>query len=735
MLNYFKEKFIPISSGLILVFGLGALFYWNPPAIEKSVLFYDNAIYQLKVRYFYKPIKKNTPIAIVDIDDKSITEIGRWPWSRSTMAKLANNLFERNAAVVAFDMIFSESEKNILKNVIEKAKKTNPEVIDELESVAHYFDNDEEFAKSLEKGEAVLGFILGDFYKSVGKLPKPLYELSKEDQFLLIPTYQKYLANIPLLEKAGKSGGFLNASVDSDGIIRKAAFILSYENGIYPSLGLQSVMKYLLEDKFQLEIGEYPSRKVLEGIDIGMFNIPLDPWGQALIPFRGPPFTFEYISAAEVINGKVLKEKIENKLIFVGSSAVGIGDLFPTAMAPFYAGVEVHASIAAGVIDDYFPYKPEWRRGLSLALLIVLGLACVFIFPAFGPLFSLLILVLSISGLLTFDFWMWKKDGVVLSMFAPIFTTVLLYTLNELYGYFFEARKKKKMQNIFGQYVPPERIEAMMQVGEKAALQGENKEIAILFSDIRSFTTISEKLSAQEIKEFLNQYLTAMTQEIFNNKGTIDKYVGDMIVAFWGAPLDDPDRDYHAILSALHMQKNLSHVNLDLKKSKGIELAIGIGINTGVVNVGDMGSKFRRAYTVLGDAVNLGSRLESLTKQYHVPIIVGQNTFEKTKERFLFKLVDKVIVKGKNEAITIYEPVCPIEEKNDALEKEVNMQKEALEAYWKRDWGKSRQLLEELTKGYPMHTNFYGVYLKRIEELEKTPPDEKWDGVYVFHEK
>ena len=726
---------MPISFGLVLVLGLAALFYWNPPPIEKSVLFYDNAIYQLKIRYFYKPIKKDTPIVIIDVDDKSITEIGRWPWSRSTISKLTKSLFDLKAAVVAFDMIFSESERNILKKVIERAKKTDPEVVDELESIEHYFDSDEEFSKTLAMGEAVLGFILGDFHKSVGMLPKPVYKLSKEEEFLRVLKYQNYLSNLPILDTAAKSGGFLNANVDSDGIIRKAAFVLNYENGLYPSLGLQSVMKYLLEDRLKLDIGEYPSGKVLEGIEIGTFNVPLDPWGQALIPFRGPPFTFEYISAADILGGTVPKEKIENKLIFVGSSAVGVGDLFPTAMAPFYAGVEVHASIAAGILDDYFPYKPEWRRGVSLALLLLLGLTCVFLFPALGPLLSLLILLISISGLFAFDFWMWTKDGVVLSMFAPIFATVLLYSLNELYGYFFEARKKKKMQSIFGQYVPPERIEAMMEVGEKAALQGENKEITVLFSDIRSFTTISEKLSAGEIKDFLNQYLTAMTQEIFNNKGTIDKYVGDMIVAFWGAPLEDQERDYHAILSALQMQKNLKNVNQELKKNKGFELAIGIGINTGVVNVGDMGSKFRRAYTVLGDAVNLGSRLESLTKQYHVPIIVGQNTYEMTKERFVFKLVDRVKVKGKDEAISIYEPVCPIEEKNEALEKEVNMQKDALEAYSKKDWGKARQLLEELTKTYAMHANFYGVYLSRIEDLEKTPPDENWDGVFVFHEK
>jgi adenylate cyclase len=467
---------------------------------------------------------------------------------------------------------------------------------------------------------------------------------------------------------------------------------------------------------------------------LGNTNIPTDPWGRILIPFRGPPYTIPYISAVDVFKGVVPKEAIQNKLVFIGSSATAVGDLAATSIAPIFAGIEIHAQTASGILDDYLPYKPAWGKGASIGLILVLGLILALTLPFLGPLVSTLVTFAIILLLLALDHHFWKKYGLDMSVIYPIFSLLVIYVLNEVFGYIFGSRRRKEMKSVFGQYVPPECIDSMLQKSGDFGLEGETKDLSVLFADIRGFTTISEGMSATDLKVFLNSYLGHMTEIIFEMKGTIDKYVGDMIMAFWGAPVNDPQHPEHAVLTAFEMQKRLDTVNQEFHKDNLPEIRIGIGINSGTMNVGDMGSKFRRAYTVLGDAVNLGSRLESITKYYHVKILVGENTYEKTKHLIVYRQIDRVKVKGKLTGINIYEPIGVKGAIGNEILSNLEIHKRALDAYTQKRWDEAETLFKQL-KEVELNKELYDLYLSRISEYKVNPPPEDWDGTYTLDSK
>lgn len=736
MLSNFREKLIPILLGWIFTFSFAFLLYINPTLVSQATHFLENLTYDLKLRYTYKPLNPNTPIAILDIDDKSLAAEGRWPWSRKKLATLIQKLYEKNATVIAFDMIFSEKELNLAQELLKTLsnQKKNSTIDAELKSLEPLFDYDKQLADTLKKGETVLAFSFHPSKISEGAAPTPLLTLLPE-QKLSLPKKLGYLSNIPILQQAAKKTGFINASLDSDGVIRYSPLICLYENGIYPSLALQATSLYLLQNHFALITHPYLKNEfVLEGIQLEDRVIPTDPWGRILVPFRGPPYSFTYLSATDLLHDQIPRKKIANKLIFIGTSAIGMGDLFPTAIFPVFAGAEIHASIAAGILEGYLPYKPAWGKGLSLACALGVGLVGAFIFPFLGPISNTFSFLLFSLGLGSFELILWRNYNLVVSLAAPFLTLFFLYLLNILYGYFVEKRKRKEIKQMFGQYVPPSYLEVMLKTKKKFDLQGENKELTVLFTDIRGFTSLSEKLSASQIKEFLNEYLTPMTQVIFDHQGTIDKYVGDMIMAFWGDPLPDTQHASHAVSTALAMQKKLQELSKSFEQKRQLTIQAGVGINTGMMNVGDMGSQFRRAYTVLGDAVNLASRLESLTKYYHIWIIVGEATQKQAKE-FIFHTLDKVQVKGKKQSVRIYEPICHKQELNETLQKKLHLHEEALKAYWSKEWESAKELFQKLIDLSPERKLFYQIFQERIQGFERSPPPPDWDGTHILESR
>jgi adenylate cyclase len=392
-------------------------------------------------------------------------------------------------------------------------------------------------------------------------------------------------------------------------------------------------------------------------------------------------------------------------------------------------GVEVHANVRAGLLDGHFPHEPPWALGANVALLIALGVMSVFIVPFIAPVAIMLISLLMMVLVTALNLWAWTEYGLVLAIVAPLLLIILIGTADLAYGFLTEARGRRQLKTVFGQYVPPEIVDEMNQDPDaNFALEGESREMSVLFCDIRGFTTISETLAADELKKMLNYFFTPMTRIIFERRGTIDKYVGDMIMAFWGAPVHDPQHPQHAVLGALAMLDKLVEMQPELRERGWPEIKIGVGINSGMMNVGDMGSEYRRAYTVIGDAVNLGSRLESLTKYYGVRLIVSESTRARL-EGIVLRTLDRVQVKGKNKPVDIYEPVGESDAVSAELLQEVEESNRAMVYYFAGDWEQARSAFQALNNAHT-ERKLYGLYLERIQTLEEQGVKAGWDGAF-----
>lgn len=729
-----KKTVLPSLIGIVSVVLIACFLFFDADSTRSIVNSLENWSYDLQVRTSHRPLPKNGAIAIIDIDDKSLAEIGKWPWPRKNFARIVQQAHQLGAKVVAFDFLFPEAEPNIVDEVT--SALSDPSVIHSLDQVREQFDYDAQFAAAMQSQPSILGFVFSDEEKNEGILPPPFLSIDpKLAEQLGISARKAFIGNIPVLQNAAQHAGFVNADIDPDGVIRYSPLLYRFNNDLYASLALNTCSVYLGAEKGELLTRSYEGTPVLEAIRLGKTTIPVDPWGRMLVPFRGPPFSFPYISATDLLNSRVAREKVENKIIFIGTSAAGLGDLKSTAIAPVFAGIEVHASIASGIIDGYLPFNPTWGKGLTLLLVLSIGLVCALLFPHLSPLRLTIVSLILPLLILGANYFIWTRYSLVLYVFFPIFIIWTLFVFNLIYGYLIESRQKKEIKSVFGQYVPPEYVDLIMKMGGKLNLDGESKVMTVLFADIVGFTSVSEKMTPQQLKNTLNDYLTPMTEVIFNHKGTIDKYVGDMVVAFWGSPIEDPNHAFNGVGTAMDMQNRLDLVNIEFKKQQRPEIHIGIGVNTGVMNVGDMGSKYRRAYTVLSDSVNLGSRLESLTRMYEVGIIIGEETYKLAKEGILFRTLDRVKVKGKTQPIDIYQPICYKNFQTKEILDELKLHDSALASYRSANWDEAERLFKQLKSlDKPGRPN-YSLFLDRIEYFRKNPPPPDWDGSFTFEHK
>lgn len=732
-----QSKKIPIISGVSFVLLFALLIFLNPEPISGWLDFLENRLYDLQLRHSHRPpISSTNPIRIVDVDDKSLNAEGRWPWPRKKIAILVQKLYQQGAKVVAFDITFSEKQENIaqeLINVIQKRQNAQA-AVDELEAIKPEFNYDDILASSVNLGKTVLGIIFLNDKQTEGVIPSPLFTLpSNLSEELLIPRMEGFIGNLEMIQNKAASGGFINALPDADGVLRFSPILMNYNGGIYTALSLEAVRLFLGIEGENLEIKQYGSQSVLEGVQIGSITVPLTPAGKILIPFRAASYSFPYISATDVLQDRVPQGTLTNTLVFLGSSASALGDLFPSSIESIFPGIEVHASIAAGILDGYLPYRPGWMKGAVVAMILFFGLLCAIVLPYLTPIFTALFSIAVVIVLFLINHWMWVDQKIILPVFLPVFAVLFLYAIDVLGGYFFETRGRQEIRHLFNQYVSPLYIDTMLEKESSFTLMGENKELTVFFSDIRHFTTLSEKMTAPILKQFLDRYFTAMTEVIFHTNGTIDKYIGDAIMAFWGAPLDNPKHAHSAVATALNMQKELSKFNALMKNQQFPEVQIGIGINTGSVHVGDMGSQFRRNYTVIGDCVNIASRLEQLTKLYQVGIIIGEATYEKTRQDFIYRKLDKVQAKGKTVPIEIYQPIDFLEQETEVLRRELELHHRALDHYFQKRWEEAQKLFEQLAKEYPEHQSLYQVYLNRMKTMPLPGPT--WDGTCVLETK
>lgn len=731
------SKKIPIFLSLLFFIFIVWLQTSSISSIHHVINELENIAYDWKIRaktltQHHK--KFETAVIIVDIDDKSLAAEGRWPWPRDKLADLVQAIQAGGAAVTTLDLIFPQKETNIASEVLNEFNKKNlttPSLQVIFDKIRPEFDYDIQLGRALTASDTVIGFGFHQEPTTVGQINQPLLTLTPgEEKYLDMMHASGFLGVNSTLAPSVKNMGFVNYS-NTEGIIRRVPLLMEYNQGVYPSLALETARVYLLSN-IKLVTADYSNDKNLEGIQIGATTIPTDKEAQAFIPFRGPSFTFPYYSATDVLHKRTPAKIFEGKIVYIGTSATGLADLKPTSISNVFPGVEIQATITDGILKNDFWYKPAWALGAEVIITISLGCILVLLYPFLGPR-VLIILTLAIPILIVYlDNLILQYAGFILSVFFPLVLTIALGVLNIIYGYLFESRHRKRLNDMFGQYVPKEHIDEMLKSSGDYGLQGENRDMSVLFSDIRGFTHISETMSAEQLKEMLNEVLTPLTEVIFNTKGTIDKYIGDAIMAFWGAPLNDPNHTEHALTAALDMQSALKALAPMINERGWPPIKIGIGINRGNMIVGDMGSKYHRNYTVLGDEVNLASRIEGLTKFYGVDIIVTEEA-QRNQTQFVFRHLDRIRVVGKMHPTNIYEIICYKKDAAPELLNEIALSDSGFDLYLKKDWDKAKAIFEKLNEH--THNKFYKIYIDRIDVFKTDPPPVEWDGTYVHTSK
>ncbi|HEX5476742.1 MAG TPA: adenylate/guanylate cyclase domain-containing protein [Burkholderiales bacterium] len=744
-----KQHIVRIVIGLaITLFFIGhAARFYQVPFITQL----DHIIYDARLK-LTMPGGVDNRLVILDSDEKSLGEIGRWPWSRSLMADVVKKLFDKyGIAVLGFDVIWAERDTSsgidTLDALAGKDLKELPAFQHAYRGLRAKLDNDALFAQSMKGRPVVLGYYFNSEQDAVtvNAIPEPVLPKGTfAGRNINFFEWKGYTGNLPIYLKNAAAAGHFNPLIDADGVARRVPMLLEWQGAYYEPLSLAVVRTWFAVQtgKFpEVQPGYPPERFLakgysgLEWLKVGPLKIPVDETVSALIPYRGKRGSFPYISLADVIKDRVKPEALKGKIAIVGATAPGLLDLRSTPVDNVYPGVEIHANLIAGMLDQAIKEKPPFMVGFEVMLLVVGGLILAFLIPMVSALWATAAAIVGLAIIVAFNFFLvWGKLDMVLPLASSILMTVALYTMNMAYGYFVESRSKRQFTELFGQYVPPELVDKMAEDPEKYNMEPRSAELTILFSDVRGFTSISEALKPEELREYINEYLTDMSNIIRGKyRGTLDKYIGDAIMAFWGAPVEDGQHARNGVLAAIEMQKECEILNAKFAARGWPTCRIGVGVNSGMVRVGDMGSQVRRAYTAMGDAVNVASRLEGRTKGYGVGILVGEATRNTVKD-VVFREVDRIKVKGKDEAVTIYEPLGLESQIEKGTQEELKLWNQTLRSYRARQWDQVEVGLLNLQRMNPA-CGLYQVYSERVIEKRRNPPPPDWDGVTAFDEK
>lgn len=696
--------------------------------------------YDMRVR-LTAPNTVDERVVVLDIDERSLAEQGRWPWGRDKIAQLVDTLFDKyRINTLGFDVVFAEPDTSsgikTLERLAQGELRSEPSFMSAYSRLKPTLDHDARLAEALRGRRVVLGFVFSDGSPS-GILPPPV--LGQKDfrfEQTGLPSHSTYNGNIALLQQAAAAGGHFVPFVDPDGIIRRVPLLIKHQGQYYQSLSLGMLRSVLgmppIEAIYPDKSHKYPPEWLSLKTAQGDLSVPVDARLMALVPYRGGASSFRYISITDILHGRTPLSALEGKVAIVGTTAPGLRDQRATPVEGNYPGVEVHANLIAGMLDGNLKQQPSYTMAVELLILVALGAIMILLVPRLSPLMAAGTSVLLAGLLLGGNLLLWKS-GFVVPLAASLVLIAMLFALNMFWGFFVESRSKRQFTELFGQYVPPELVDEMARNPESYSMEGRRAELSVLFSDIRGFTTISEAMEPEELASLMNEYLGSMTTVVQWHRGTLDKYIGDAIMAFWGAPVDDPHHARHAVMTALDMQKALVPLNAILVAKGKPHISIGVGVNTGMMTVGDMGSPIRKAYTVLGDAVNLASRLEGITKTYGVGVVVGEVTREATRRDFVYRELDKVRVKGKEEPVAIFEPIGREGELEDAEINALKLWQQTLRAYRSQEWDQVELQLMNLQRMNP-HP-LYQLYTERVAHYRLNPPGDGWDGVTTFETK
>lgn len=678
-----------------------------------------------------------SPLTVVDIDDASIAELGQWPWPRTAMARIITNLTELGAASIGLDILLSEPDRTSPGLALQELRRQGYEIAEPPAGAA--LDNDVLLAEAVANAPVVSGLALAETTRTVPPPPKAGYGLGGTSPLEYLPTYEGSVRNLPPLDEAATGIGLINFPPARDGVVRKIPLISRYDTNLYPALSLellrvaQGASSYLIRST-----GAHGEQDTglpgMVAIKDGNYEVPTGPDGTMWVYFTGRQIA-NVIPATRLAGETVdpaLADIVAGHIVLAGTSAIGLRDIVATPLSPAVPGVFVHAEIIDQILGGTFLSRPDWAVGAEVTLAAVLSLLVLAFLPALPTLANALVAAAAITIAVVTGWLSFAWYNLLLSPILPVQCSLFAYGAGSAVRLLVSESERRYIRSAFSHYLAPSMVEKLVDNPQSLVLGGENKELTLLFADIRGFTSLSEGLGAHELTEFLNNYLTPMTDVLMESGATIDKYMGDGIMAFWNAPLDVAEHRRKACRSLLDMQAALVEFN----RAHGTSIAVGAGLNTGVCCVGNLGSRQRFDYSAIGDPVNVASRVEGMTKQYGLSNLISGSTAEGLDDMALLE-VDRVRLVGRAEPTPVY---TLLGERDVADSVEFLALKALhdrfLSQYRAKDFeAATKTLLELEAAAPPALAKLYPIMRGRVATLKASPPPAGWDGTYSAQEK
>jgi adenylate cyclase len=717
---------------LALLIGLAALRIADPAPIEELRVRTFDAFQVINPR-----VKTARPVTIIDIDEKSLAKLGQWPWPRTQIADMITNLTSLGAVVIAFDIVFAEPDRLNPDAVAGTMRYIDEVTRSRLRALP---SNDQVLADAIKRSRVVLGeTALAEVNPGFDKtLPLTGFAMLGEDPQPLLFEFPGLLRNVHVLEESAAGRGLITIKSERDGIVRRVPMLMTAQGATMPSLTFE-ILRVITSTPTILIKSE---KAGIKSVAVRGLDIPTDHNGRLWIHFAHQDPSI-YVPAADVLDGSVAPDKIAGKLVLIGTSAVGLNDIKTSPVSPTIPGVEIHAQVLEAALTKSLLSRPLWGAVLEFGAAMLLGLLVIALAPLFGPITLVAVGALFGSLLVGASWYFYAEQRLLIDFTYPLLSTTVIYLTLIFTSFVREQAQRRQIRSAFSQYLSPALVGQLAQSPEKLVLGGEERELTIMFSDVRGFTTISEsyKHDPQGLTALMNRFLTPLTNAILARKGYIDKYMGDAIMAFWNAPLDDGEHQLNACNAALDMLERIDVLNqqreIEAKESGHpfIPINVGVGLNTGTCTVGNMGSDVKFNYSVLGDSVNLASRLEGQSKEYGFPIIVGSNTALAVKDKFAILELDFIIVKGKKEPEVIY-AIAGREDtaQSPGFQRLRNLTIEMLACYRSRDWTGALDAIERGRRSDDGHAleYLYKLYEARILGYQNAPPPADWNGAFAL---